>query len=203
MQTDTITLGVLTLTASIAAGPIITVRARSATGDVGTLHLSLGEWTSLRGLVDVLAAADRRHTKDRAEIDVLKQEVRELEQQRDAAIADMEAAEQRMLGVLDGTFSVGDGTAQREIERLRAENERLLKMSKLNGEWIDHAADVEIDLRARLDQLQPLLSVLGDWDWRGIHSTGWQLRDYERAMERLIEAMAEVEGSIEKAKHNG
>jgi hypothetical protein len=34
--------------------------------------------------------------------------------------ADTEAAEQRLLCVLDGTFSVGDGTAQREIERLRA-----------------------------------------------------------------------------------
>lgn len=39
--------------------------------------------------------------------------------ERDQAVADMEAAEQRLLGVLDGTFAVGDGTAQREIERLR------------------------------------------------------------------------------------
>jgi tellurite resistance protein len=35
------------------------------------------------------------------------------------ALDDMQAAEQRMLCVLDGSFSVGDGTAQREIERLR------------------------------------------------------------------------------------
>lgn len=34
--------------------------------------------------------------------------------------ADLHAAEERLAGVLDGTFSVGDGTAQREIERLSA-----------------------------------------------------------------------------------
>ena len=35
--------------------------------------------------------------------------------------AGIEAQDQQMLCILDGTFSVGDGTAQREIERLRAE----------------------------------------------------------------------------------
>ncbi len=35
--------------------------------------------------------------------------------------AEVTAADERMAGVLDGTFSVGDGTAQREIERLRTE----------------------------------------------------------------------------------
>lgn len=191
MTHESISLGILTLTATIAAGPIITVRVRSPGGDVGTLHLSIAEWTSLRALVDVLAAADRRHAEDqrtieamracivyardrrggafdfdtwirmvehalekgglpphaieeaqaeaiifrdalrrvrderdqlRAERDVLKQECRELTEQRDAAGADMEAAEQRMLGVLDGTFAVGDGSAQREIERLRVQH---------------------------------------------------------------------------------
>jgi len=38
------------------------------------------------------------------------------------------AAEERFLGVLDGTFSIGDGTAQREIERLRAGVEALRHM---------------------------------------------------------------------------
>jgi len=35
--------------------------------------------------------------------------------------ADVVAADERMAGVLDGTFAIGDGTAQAEIERLRAE----------------------------------------------------------------------------------
>lgn len=47
-----------------------------------------------------------------------------LRAERDRAVEDMEAAEQRMAAFLDGTFAVGDGTAQREIERLRAEVER-------------------------------------------------------------------------------
>lgn len=34
--------------------------------------------------------------------------------------ADVIASDERMAAVLDGTFSVGDGTTQREIERLRA-----------------------------------------------------------------------------------
>jgi len=38
---------------------------------------------------------------------------------------ELTASEERFAGVLDGTFSVGDGTAQREIERLRAENKHL------------------------------------------------------------------------------
>ena len=164
MQTDTLTLGVLTFTASISTGPIVNVRVRGSVGDVGALHLSLAEWSSLRALADVLAAADRRHAKDRAEIDVLKQEVRELEQQRDAARTDMEAAEQRMLGVLDGTFATGDGTAQREIERLRHQ----------------------------LDQLQPLVSVLGDWDWGAIAECGWHPEEDGPALTAACRALAHV-----------
>jgi hypothetical protein len=52
-------------------------------------------------------------------------EVARLTQERDNARADVEAADGRLLGVMDGTFSVGDGTAQREIERLRDELESL------------------------------------------------------------------------------
>lgn len=42
--------------------------------------------------------------------------------------ADAEATDQRLACVMDGTFSVGDGTAQKEIERLRAEVVRLREL---------------------------------------------------------------------------
>lgn len=62
--------------------------------------------------------------------DKLRAEVERLTSERDRAVEDMEAAEQRMAGVLDGTFSVGDGSAQREIERLRAE------LSESRKQWM-------------------------------------------------------------------
>lgn len=55
-----------------------------------------------------------------AERDAALARVKELESERDRAREDMQSAEERMAGVLDGTFSIGDGTAQRQIERLTA-----------------------------------------------------------------------------------
>lgn len=60
-----------------------------------------------------------RHEGDRewmvdasAAIKALLDELQQLEQ-------DLAAADERMAGILDGTFAIGDGTAQTEIERLR------------------------------------------------------------------------------------
>lgn len=65
-------------------------------------------------------------------------EINRLQRERDEARADCEAAEQRMIGVLDGTFSVGDGTAQREIERLRVELDRLRPVFDAARTWRAH-----------------------------------------------------------------
>jgi hypothetical protein len=59
------------------------------------------------------------------DIAALLAEVERLTQERDEARAEVVASDERLVAVMDGTFSVGDGTAQREIERLRAELESL------------------------------------------------------------------------------
>lgn len=61
-----------------------------------------------------LADSDRRQTLGWAAEAIAK-----LTKERDEAIEAARAADERMAGVLDGTFSVGDGTATKEIERLR------------------------------------------------------------------------------------
>lgn len=70
----------------------------------------------------------------------------------DEARADCEAAEQRMIGMLDGTFAVGDGTAQREIERLR---ERIL-----NGPTEPH--DLAERIRAELKRQLAAMTAARD-----------------------------------------
>lgn len=105
MTTETITIGVLTLTATHVRGPMLDVLVTSQLGGhIEKLPLTIAEWTSLRATVDVLAAADREFARLRAEcherrfdpnlvkqlasahaeIDVLKQECRELRQMVEA-----------------------------------------------------------------------------------------------------------------------
>jgi len=62
--------------------------------------------------------AERIRETLKAERDTLRAEAEKLR-------ADVIAADERMAAVLDGTFAVGDGTAQREIERLHAEIARM------------------------------------------------------------------------------
>lgn len=98
-MTSTLSLGPLVLVAT-QHGPMVDVGVSTPTNVVplaGTLHLALPEWQSLVALVDVLHAADRRHAKARAEIDVLRQECRELTAQRDAAFSAL-ALRERMEG---------------------------------------------------------------------------------------------------------
>lgn len=94
------------------------------------------KWYSANAETDARRRLLDHFPKIASALDALADECERLAKERDAARADMESAEQRMLCVLDGTFSVGDGTAQREIERLRAENERLRKAL---GEALDIA----------------------------------------------------------------
>lgn len=48
-------------------------------------------------------------------------EIRHLRLEIERLREDVQAGDEQMAAVLDGTFAVGDGTAQREIKRLRAE----------------------------------------------------------------------------------
>ena len=141
--THTLSLGPLVLIAR-QAGPLLDVSITHLGLSVGEMHLSLPAWTGLVTLVDVLAAADRRHAEDRARMDAVN------------------AANDRCLA---------------EIVRLRAE---------CNGRRFD-------------PNLQPILSVLGDYDWSGIEADGWvPSGEYEDALRKLVKAMAEVERSVAK-----
>lgn len=83
------------------------------------LEAAATEVNTLRGVIDSGNEAFRLAREQwSAELDALRAEAAK-------ARADMEAAEQGMLCVLDSTFAVGDGTAQREIERLQAKNDQL------------------------------------------------------------------------------
>lgn len=99
--------------------------------------------------------------------------------------------------------------ADKEMARLRAENERLtacLKRANDNHETFERlwymTQDERDQLRAechgrRFDpNMQPILSVLGDWDWSGL-AADWPLAD-ERALEAVVKAMAAVERSVAK-----
>ena len=55
----------------------------------------------------------------RAQLVEVADKLRVVTVERDEAIESARAADERMAGVLDGTFSVGDRTATKEIERLR------------------------------------------------------------------------------------
>lgn len=63
------------------------------------------------------------------------------------ALDDVASAEQNMLCVLDGTFSVGDGTAQREIERCRA------RIATLESGLRDALGNWNLSARSRLEKL--------------------------------------------------
>lgn len=76
-------------------------------------------------------------------------EVAALTAERDAAVADMEAAEQRMAGVLDGTFATKDETAAREIERLTAERDAMRAVVEAAKKWRE-GRDVSSEESARL-----------------------------------------------------
>lgn len=62
----------------------------------------------------LITELDAKYQAYRSETDALKARVCELE-------VEVAAADSNLAGYLDSTFSVGDGTAQAEIERLRAE----------------------------------------------------------------------------------
>lgn len=51
--------------------------------------------------------------------------------------------------------------------------------------------------RAELEQMQPILSVIGDWDWPGIVRDGITIRD---ALEAAAKALAHVSIERDKAK---
>lgn len=100
--------------------------ARMVVADRDALRAELGRLQDvlghLRGISDLdgrpcelcvsVNGSYARRCSMHATIDGLRARIAELE-------ADFVAADERMAGVLDGTFSVGDGTAQVEIERLR------------------------------------------------------------------------------------
>lgn len=54
-------------------------------------------------------------------------------------------------------------------------------------------------LRAELERLQPICSVLSDWDWRGIVEDGCVEDD---AFQQAAKALAYIEGEIEKERGN-
>ena len=162
--TDTITLGILTLVAE-QDGPFVRVDVTSPTSIGGTLHLTLPEWSSLRSLVDVLAAADRRHKADREEIERLRSAV---EQHRELLATYKQS-------LADLTRTTSTITKQRDA------------------------------MRAEVARMKPLRSVLGNWHWRGIvEDSCWRDErwrdDYKHAVQQAAQALAEVEGAIEKAK---
>lgn len=100
MKVDTLSLGILTLIAE-HAGPFLKVGIRSPSGvEHGELHMTVGEWTSLKAVTDVLAAADRRHAEDRAQIDVLRAEADDWKRQAEFARREAEhlKAQTRHLG---------------------------------------------------------------------------------------------------------
>lgn len=76
---------------------------------------------------------------------------------------DVKAADERMAGVLDGTFAVGDGTAQREIECLRAENVDLVAaVSRLTMESVERGARVR-DMADRIDLMRHVVEAADAW----------------------------------------
>lgn len=278
---DTINLGPLVLVGT-QHGPCIDV---TVAGCDGHLCLSVAEWHSLRALVDVLAAADRRHAEDEralrgaeavldtairlhdqlgemlervvggdgasmerlqrliaqanaaadgmaadyseikalrqqlasvtAERDALKQERDELRAERDAARAELAGAQGEILGL-----RVSAGFFERRADVLEAAAKRKLTRAEQDclagccpfcgvtvGEYVqeatkrieherDHlrsdlaAAHTAADaMAARLTQLQPIVSVLGDWDWPGIVEDGCT---NEQALESAAKALAYV-----------
>jgi hypothetical protein len=76
---------------------------------------------------------------------------------------DVTAADERMAGVLDGTFAVGDGTAQRSISRLRAENVDLVAaVSRLTMESVERGARVR-DMADRIDLMRHVVEAADAW----------------------------------------
>ncbi len=82
---------------------------------------------------------DQKYERATAPVDLAAAQRRivELESERDRAVTDMNTAEQQMLCVLDGTFSIGDGTAQRHIEHLTTERDALRKQLELANKLLE------------------------------------------------------------------
>lgn len=72
MTTLTLSLGILTLVAT-QDGPYVRATVSGPTGALGQLHFTIPEWSSLAAVADVLAAAERRHAEDAAEIKAFRQ----------------------------------------------------------------------------------------------------------------------------------
>lgn len=76
---------------------------------------------------------------------------------------DVASGDERLAGVLDGTFSVGDGTAQQEIERLRAElTSARSEAEQLHTlvEALRFATDERLALTGEVERLQNLNAAL-------------------------------------------
>jgi hypothetical protein len=113
----------------------------------GIVHMR----NNLRAMADQLEAAC-------AEVERLDRECNETARDRDAFGRDLEAlreeveaSDQRMAAILDGTFATGDGTAQREIERLRSQlSTALRERDEARGEC-ERMRDVLREARYQLE----------------------------------------------------
>lgn len=235
MSISTLSLGPLVFLGS-QQGPMVNV---TVDGCEGYLCITLPEWTALTALVDVLAAADKRHAADQEEIERLRRDhdsyassdfERQLDEARteNANLRELIAASKECAEACDLLAVHEDNeryrTAFKQItERIQSGDHTVRSAfcswcreswPHLDGETAkeaqqyarehafkckSHPLRIERDaVRARLDQLQPLLSVLDDWDWGGIADDWPAIDDYDDAIHALLKAMAEVERSVGK-----
>lgn len=82
-MSESITLGILTLTASEQRGGFVAVGITTPSGDGAALALTVSEWHSLQTIVEILALADKRHGNDMLEIQRLDHELAMAKHQRD------------------------------------------------------------------------------------------------------------------------
>lgn len=90
--------------------------------------------------------------------EVLVIEVRRLYAVETELREQVSAREQNIAAVMDGTFSVGDGTAQREIERLRSEVASMRPVVEAAERWADSGSvhdEVVIDAVRRYKAVKP------------------------------------------------
>ena len=111
-----------------------------------------------------LIAKITRETPYPAELDecrsarrALIAEVGTLRSERERLHAEVAAGDERLAGVLDGTFAVGDGTAQREIERLRGDVCTVIE--NFRQEQREHARTT-LELRAARVELEAMRPVV-------------------------------------------
>ncbi len=168
-------------------------------------------WTINRnGLPFCSEHADRAFnpTETKSDRDSLRQQVRELTEERDKARRDV-AANRALSMLAPKEMSYDDRS---EFDRLKhsdvAQGKRIADLiaerDRLRSDL--SAALVSVDAMAkRLEQLQPIVSVLGDWDWAAIGAdvdeVGTAHLIDDRALMAVIKALAHTAG--EQAKEGG